>query len=148
MPYRHLLVPTDGSELSVRALDQAIGLAKVLGAQLTVLHAKPPVPLPILGMGDAIDPATIDALVRAGRENAERVMAEALELVRHAGLEPGVQALEHATPHAAITQAARELGCDLIVMASHGRRGLEGLLLGSETQKVLATSPCPVLVVR
>jgi nucleotide-binding universal stress UspA family protein len=68
--------------------------------------------------------------------------------VRHAGLEPGVQALEHATPHAAITQAARELGCDLIVMASHGRRGLEGLLLGSETQKVLAISPCPVLVVR
>jgi nucleotide-binding universal stress UspA family protein len=129
-------------------LDQAIGLAKVLGARLTVLHAKPPVPLPILGMGDAIDPATIDALVRAGRENAERVMAQALEQVRHAGLEPGEQALEHATPHAAITQAARELGCDLIVMASHGRRGLEGLLLGSETQKVLATSPCPVLVVR
>ncbi|MFM1811741.1 MAG: hypothetical protein RLZZ336_679 [Cyanobacteriota bacterium] len=148
MPYTHLLVPTDGSELSVRALDQAIGLAKVLGARLTVLHAKPPVPLPILGMGDAIDPATIDALVRAGRENAERVMAQALEQVRHAGLEPGEQALEHATPHAAITQAARELGCDLIVMASHGRRGLEGLLLGSETQKVLATSPCPVLVVR
>ena len=148
MPYTHLLVPTDGSELSVRALDQAIGLAKALGAQLTVLHAKPPVPLPILGMGDAIDPATIDALVRAGRQNAERVMAEALDQVRHAGLEPGVQALEHATPHAAITQAARELGCDLIVMASHGRRGLEGLLLGSETQKVLATTPCPVLVVR
>ena len=148
MPYTHLLVPTDGSELSVRALEQAIGLAKALGARLTVLHAKPPVPLPILGMGDAIDPVTIDALVRAGRENAERVMAEALEQVRHAGLEPGEQALEHATPHAAITQTARELGCDLIVMASHGRRGLEGLLLGSETQKVLATSPCPVLVVR
>ena len=148
MLYTHLLVPTDGSELSVRALEQAIGLAKALGARLTVLHAKPPVPLPILGMGDAIDPVTIDALVRAGRENAERVMAEALEQVRHAGLEPGEQALEHATPHAAITQTARELGCDLIVMASHGRRGLEGLLLGSETQKVLATSPCPVLVVR
>lgn len=148
MPYTHLLVPTDGSELSVRALDQAIALAKALGAQLTVLHAKPPVPLPILGLGDAIDPATIDALVRAGRENAERVMAEALAQVRHGGLEPGEQAVEHASPHAAIVTAARELGCDLIVMASHGRRGLEGLLLGSETQKVLATSPCPVLVVR
>jgi len=108
MPYRHLLVPTDGSELSVRALDQAIALAKVLGAQLTVLHAQPPVPLPILGLGDAIDPVTIDTMMRA----------------------------------------TRELGCDLIVMASHGRCGLEGLLLGSETQKVLATSPCPVLVVR
>jgi len=148
MPATHLLVPTDGSELSVRALDQAIGLARALGARLTVLHARPPVPLPILGMGDAIDPATIDALVRAGRQNAERVMAEALAQVRHAGLEPGSQAIEHATPHAAIDHAARELGCDLIVMASHGRRGLEGLLLGSETQKVLAISPCPVLVVR
>ena len=148
MPYTHLLVPTDGSELSVRALDQAIGLAKALGAQLTVLHARPPVPLPILGLGDAIDPATIDTLVKASHEASERVMTEALAQVRRAGLEPGHQAVEHASPHMAITSAARELGCDLIVMASHGRRGLEGLLLGSETQKVLATSPCPVLVVR
>jgi nucleotide-binding universal stress UspA family protein len=148
MPYTHLLVPTDGSELSQQAVDQAIGLAKALGAKLTLLHAQPPVPLPILGMGDAIDPVTVDAMVRAARQGAERVMAEALAHVRTAGLEPGQQAVEHASPHAAITQAARELGCDLIVMASHGRRGLEGLLLGSETQKVLATSPCPVLVVR
>jgi nucleotide-binding universal stress UspA family protein len=106
------------------------------------------VPLPILGLGDAIDPATIDTLLQASRESAERVMTEALAQVRHAGLEPGQQAVEHASPHAAIVTAARELGCDLVVMASHGRRGLEGLLLGSETQKVLATSPCPVLVVR
>ncbi|MEB3172585.1 MAG: universal stress protein [Cyanobacteriota bacterium] len=148
MPYTHLLVPTDGSELSGQAVDQAIGLAKALGARLTLLHAQPPVPLPILGMGDAIDPVTVDTLVRASREGAERVMADALARVRASGLEPGQQAIEHASPHAAITQAARELGCDLIVMASHGRRGLEGLLLGSETQKVLATSPCPVLVVR
>ena len=148
MPYTHLLVPTDGSDLSVRALDQAIGLARALGARLTVLHARPPVPLPILGLGDAIDPATIDTLLQASRESAERVMTEALAQVRHAGLEPGQQAVEHASPHAAIVTAARELGCDLVVMASHGRRGLEGLLLGSETQKVLATSPCPVLVVR
>jgi len=75
-------------------------------------------------------------------------MAQALAQVREGGLEPGQQAVEHASPHMAIAAAARELGCDLIVMASHGRRGLEGLLLGSETQKVLATSPCPVLVVR
>jgi len=148
MPYRHLLVPTDGSELSVRALDQAIGLAKVLGAQLTVLHAQPPVPLPILGLGDAIDPVTIDTMMRATREGAAAVMDAAIAQVRGAGLQASQQAVEHASPHLAIVTAARELGCDLIVMASHGRRGLEGLLLGSETQKVLATSPCPVLVVR
>ncbi len=148
MPYTHLLVPTDGSELSGQAIDQAIGLAKALGAKLTLLHAQPPEPLPILGMGDAIDPVTVDAMVRAARQGAERVMAEALAQVQGAGLQAGQQAVEHASPHAAITQAARELGCDLIVMASHGRRGLEGLLLGSETQKVLASSPCPVLVVR
>jgi len=148
MPYSHLLVPTDGSELSMAALDQAIGLAEALGARITVLHAQPPVPLPILGMGDAIDPVTVDAMVRASRQGAERVMAEALERVHAAGQEPRQQAVEHTSPHAAIVEAARSLGCDLIVMASHGRRGLEGLLLGSETQKVLATSPCPVLVVR
>ena len=148
MPYHHLLVPTDGSELSVRALDQAIGLAKLLGAQLTVLHAQPPVPLPILGLGDAIDPVTIDTMMRATREGAEAVMDAAIAQVRAAGLQASQQAVEHASPHLAIVTAARELGCDLIVMASHGRRGLEGLLLGSETQKVLAISPCPVLVVR
>lgn len=148
MSYRHLLVPTDGSELSVAAIDQAITLAKALGARLTVMHAKPPVPLPIMGMGDTIDPVTVDSLVRASNEASERVLAEALAQVREAGVEPGAQAVDHASPHAAIVTAARELGCDLIVMASHGRRGLEGLLLGSETQKVLATSPCPVLVVR
>ena len=148
MTYSHLLVPTDGSELSVQAIDQAIGLAKALGAKLTVLHAKPPVPLPVLGLGDAIDPVTVDAMVRASNDAAAQVMAGALTQVRNAGLEPAQQAVEHASPHAAIVTAARELGCDLIVMASHGRRGLEGLLLGSETQKVLATSPCPVLVVR
>ena len=148
MPYHHLLVPTDGSELSVRALDQAIGLAKLLGAQLTVLHAQPPVPLPILGLGDAIDPVTIDTMMRATREGAEAVMDAAIAQVRAAGLQASQQAVEHTSPHLAIVTAARELGCDLIVMASHGRRGLEGLLLGSETQKVLATSPCPVLVVR
>ena len=148
MPYHHLLVPTEGSELSVRALDQAIGLAKLLGAQRTVLHAQPPVPLPILGLGDAIDPVTIDTMMRATREGAEAVMDAAIAQVRAAGLQASQQAVEHASPHLAIVTAARELGCDLIVMASHGRRGLEGLLLGSETQKVLATSPCPVLVVR
>ena len=148
MPYHHLLVPTDGSELSVRALDQAIGLAKLLGAQLTVLHAQPPVPLPILGLGDAIDPVTIDTMMRATREGAEAVMDAAIAQVRAAGLQASQQAVEHTSPNLAIVTAARELGCDLIVMASHGRRGLEGLLLGSETQKVLATSPCPVLVVR
>ena len=148
MTYSHLLVPTDGSELSDAAIDQAIGLAKALGAKLTLLHAKPPVPLPILGMGDTIDPITVDSMVRASSEASQRVMVDALARVRGAGLEPGQQAIEHAAPHMAIVTAARELGCDLIVMASHGRRGLEGLLLGSETQKVLATSPCPVLVVR
>ena len=148
MPYTHLLVPTDGSELSERALDQAIGLAKALGAHLTVLHAQPPVPLPILGMGDAIDPVTVDTMVRASREAAQAVMAAALIRARAAGLEPRQQQVEHASPHTAIVDAARSLGCDLIVMASHGRRGIEGFLLGSETQKVLATSPAPVLVVR
>jgi len=67
-------------------LDQAIALAKVLGAQLTVLHAQPPMPLPILGLGDAIDPATIDTMMRASREGAVAVMDAAIAQVRAAGL--------------------------------------------------------------
>ena len=148
MPYSHLLVPTDGSDLSERALAKALALAKIFGAHVTVLHAQPPVPLSLVGMGEVVDPGTVDALVNAARQNAVRVLLAAEAQGQAAGLSVAQENVLDAAPHRAIVEAAARLGCDLIVRASHGRRGLEGLLLGSETQKVLTHSPCAVLVVR
>jgi nucleotide-binding universal stress UspA family protein len=148
MPYTHLLVPTDGSELSARALDQAIALAQALGARITVQHVQLPVPLAMVGMGDYVDPATLNALIEAAGQQAAVVLEQAVARVRGAGVAVEQRAGLNASVHEAIVTAASQLGCDLIVMASHGRRGFEGLLLGSETQKVLTHSPCPVLVVR
>ena len=146
--YSHLLVPTDGSELSEAAIAQAVRLAECLGARITVLHARPTVPVPVMGMGEMLDPRTMDVLVAAGREDAERIVDAALKVARDAGVEARAERLQNDQPHRAIVDAATRLGCDLIVMASHGRRGLSGLLLGSETQRVLIEASCPVLVVR
>ena len=146
--YSHLLVPTDGSELSEAAIAQAVRLAECLGARITVLHARPTVPVPVMGMGEMLDPRTMDVLVAAGREDAERIVDAALKVASDAGVEARAERLQNDQPHRAIVDAATRLGCDLIVMASHGRRGLSGLLLGSETQRVLIEASCPVLVVR
>lgn len=146
--YSHLLVPTDGSELSEAAIAHAVRLAGCLGARITVLHARPTVPVPVMGMGEMLDPRTMDVLMAAGREDAERIIDAALKVARDAGVEAKAERLQNDQPHRAIVDAATRLGCDLIVMASHGRRGLSGLLLGSETQRVLIEASCPVLVVR
>jgi len=148
MPYRHLLVPTDGSELSGKAVQQAVELSQSLGARLTVFHVQTNFPISLVGVGELVDPHTVDALVTAARDNAQQILAEAAAVAQAAGVPCDQDTVVHALPHAAILEAAGRLGADLIVMASHGRRGLEGVLLGSETQRVLCQSPCPVLVVR
>ncbi|MFM7169517.1 MAG: universal stress protein [Cyanobium sp.] len=148
MVVQHLLVPTDGSQLSQRALSQALDLAKALGAQLTLLHVQPPLPVPLVGMGDMLDPATVDSLSKTAERESERIVKDA----QTAGLEAGVaihtEVVKQDLPYRAIVEAAKRHGCDLIVMASHGRKGLSGLLIGSETQRVLLHSPISVLVVR
>ncbi|MFM9086933.1 MAG: universal stress protein [Cyanobium sp.] len=148
MVVQHLLVPTDGSQLSQRALTQALDLAKALGAQLTLLHVQPPLPVPLVGMGDMLDPATVDSLSKTAERESERIVKDA----QTAGLEAGVaihtEVVKQDLPYRAIVEAAKRHGCDLIVMASHGRKGLSGLLIGSETQRVLLHSPISVLVVR
>jgi nucleotide-binding universal stress UspA family protein len=148
MPYRHLLVPTDGSELSDRAVTQAIALAAALGARLRVLHVQSSFPISLVGVGELVEPSTIDALVAAARQRAETILDTAATLARQAGVPVSASLRSDPQPHQAILAEATEQNCDLIVMASHGRRGLEGLLIGSETQRVLTQSSCPVLVVR
>ncbi|MEY4354472.1 MAG: hypothetical protein RLZZ609_2713 [Cyanobacteriota bacterium] len=148
MPYKHLLVPSDGTQRSAHALAQAIELAKALGAQLTLLHVQAPLPVPLIGMGDMLDPATVESLSQTAAKEADRILAEARTVAATAGIPIQTEVVKQDLPYRAIVEAAKRHDCDLIVMASHGRKGLSGLLLGSETQRVLLNAPIPVLVVR
>lgn len=148
MVYHHLLVPSDGTQLSNKALDQAIALAKALGAQLTLLHVQPPLPVPLVGMGDMLDPATVESLSKTAERESERILQAAQTAGLEAGLSIHTEVVKQDLPYRAIVDAAKRHGCDLIVMASHGRKGLSGLLIGSETQRVLLHAPISVLVVR
>jgi nucleotide-binding universal stress UspA family protein len=148
MPYHHLLVPTDGSELSGKAVQQAVALSHSLGASVTFFHVQSNFPISLVGVGELVDPNTVTALVQAARDSAEQILAAAAAIAKAAGVVSDQDSVVHSMPYAAIVEAAGRHGADLIVMASHGRRGLEGVLLGSETHKVLTHSSCPVLVVR
>lgn len=148
MEFSHFLVPSDGSERSRRAIDQAVALAARLGARITFLHVHPSAPLTLTGLGDSLDPRTLELLIAAGLRESDRILAEASAQAEQAGVPFACERLSGDQPHRAILSSAERLGCDLIVMASHGRRGLQGLLLGSETQRVLAQAPCAVLVHR
>lgn len=148
MTYRHILVPTDGSEISERAVEQAVSLAAALGARLRLLHVQVSFPISLVGVGELVEPSTVDALLAATQQRSETILGEAMARAAAAGVEAEQSLLVNPQPHQAILEEARTHGCDLIVMASHGRRGLEGLLIGSETQRVLTQSSCPMLVVR
>ncbi len=141
-----ILVPTDGSELSMKAVHGAIDLAKRLGARIVGMTVTEPYPYEHMARHTPIE---------THAHHDERMAAEGaarLEPVKAAASAAGVPVetvvKSAASPFEAIIAAASEHGCDSIVMASHGRRGLSGLLLGSETQKVLTHSTIPVLVLR
>ena len=148
--YKHILVPTDGSALSDKAVEAAIKLAKLAGARITAFHAVEPYPLQGAYASEASGIAELQPEIFA--ERSEEYAKRVLDAVASAAAAANVQCdTEYATSRSAsqaiVNKAATE-GCDLIVMASHGRRGLEGFLLGSETQKVLIHSKIPVLVCR
>jgi nucleotide-binding universal stress UspA family protein len=146
--FKHLLVPTDGSRLSEAALAQAIDLAKSLGARISVLHVvtnfmpDPAMDVPMLAAtaGEAFQQRAI--------AEAESILGSAVRRARAHDVEVRTHYVFSGEPYRAIVDEAQSSQCDLIVMASHGRRGLEALLLGSETQKVLTHCQVPVLVVR
>ena len=148
--YKHILVPTDGSELSDKAVEAAIKLAKLAGARITAFHALEPYPLQGAYAAEASGVAELQPEVFA--ERSEEYAKRVLDAVASAAAAANVQCTtNYATSRSAsqaIVNKARAENCDLIVMASHGRRGLEGFLLGSETQKVLTHSTIPVLVYR
>ncbi len=138
--YQHILIPTDGSERSARAIAQGIALAALLNARVTALMATPPIP-PIVLEGLA-------ALEQNAKDYAAQSLAVAAKAAAAAAVHCETTHLEHDRPWEAIIQTAERKGCDLIVMASHGRAGVSAVVLGSETNKVLTHSKVPVLVCR
>jgi nucleotide-binding universal stress UspA family protein len=145
--YRKMLVPTDGSDLSNEAVKEAVGLARALGSEIVLFYAVPRVHLPASAEGVPLSELR-ERLRHAMRVEAKAVLDKAAKLVASSGLAVEQHFIIGNTPYEAIIATAKKRKCDLIVMASHGRRGLAGVLIGSETQKVLTHSKIPVLVVR
>jgi nucleotide-binding universal stress UspA family protein len=145
--YKHILVPTDGSKLSTKAIKTAARLARLSGARLTGVSVMPPNPRPIYS-----ESVTYGIAPRNFKEIQEKAAKKALAVVKieadTAGIEVSTVSITADQPWRAIISTARARRCDLIVMASHGRGGLSALLLGSETAKVLTHSKIPVLVCR
>jgi nucleotide-binding universal stress UspA family protein len=146
--FKHVLVPTDGSPLSQSTVARAIAFAKDAGARITFFYAQPDFPMPIYGEGALIDPTTPEQFARSAAEEANRILALAKSAADAAGVAADTDTVVNEVPYEAVIDAAERHGCDLIFMASHGRRGIAGLLLGSETQKVLTHTTIPVLVYR
>ena len=146
--YKHLLVPTDGSKLSDKAVVQAIALAKALDAGVTFLHATPGMPRPVYADGVSVEMVSRKEYTQRAKADAAKVLDKAAAKATAAGLRSQVMHVTTDAPWESIVSAAKKAKADAIVMASHGRRGLASLLLGSETTKVLTHSTVPVLVVR
>lgn len=147
--FKHILLPTDGSKFADRAITQGMKLAKSMGAKITLFSVAPDF-LMIAGDVFAV-PASIKLRQRydwEARQRAEKMLAAIERRAARAGLKVESVVAVSDLPYQEIIKIARKRKCDLIVMASHGRRGLSRLLLGSETVKVLTHSRIPVLVVR
>ncbi|MBK9133877.1 MAG: universal stress protein [Betaproteobacteria bacterium] len=143
--YKRILFPTDGSEVTEKALATAISLAKLSGAQIYALSVKEPFPYSAISEMQPVPPQEFyDAQERIA---AARVQAAA-DAARAAGVTCQAHTVEAIHPWEAILDHAKTQNCDVIVMASHGRRGVSALLLGSETSRVLTHTTLPVLVVR
>jgi nucleotide-binding universal stress UspA family protein len=147
--FKHILLPTDGSKLSDRAVQRGITFAKEIKAHITAVHVVPEFQM-IVEEG-FVSPMTSELKRRFERESlahAGKLLGKVEKAAKEAGVKCETVAVVSDLPYQQIIETARKKKCDLIMMASHGRRGLSGLLLGSETAKVLTHSKVPVLVVR
>ena len=146
--FKHLLVPTDGSALSQDAVARAVSFAKEAGARITLFYARPQASQAYVGMGAISSPHLTQELLERLDGASGDILDAAEKLARDAGVPCHRLVSVGSRPHELIIQAAEANGCDLIFMASHGRKGINALLLGSQTQKVLTHSRVPVLVYR
>lgn len=147
--YRNILISTDGSELAGKAVEHGVTLAKEMGAAVTFVT--------VTEMWSALEmaseashgtPNPLEVYEEMAAESAQNILDAAQKCARDAGVRCETLHVRDRAPAEGIVATADEKGCDLIVMASHGRRGLNRLLLGSQTTEVLAYSKVPVLVVR
>lgn len=147
--FRHILVPTDGSKLAQDAVNKAVALAAESQARLTFFFANPDIESSVYGEAALLRTLDQEMLNRAINAKAQEILKQAQGVASSAGL-ANTQAIYVTSdePYSAIISAAEAQQCDLILMASHGHRGVKGLLLGSQTQKVLTHSKIPVLVFR
>jgi len=147
--YKHILIATDGSELAAKGLAHGSQLAKSIGASVTVVT--------VTESWSAVEMATlaqrggqniIKEFEQAAEETADRILDAAVKRVESYGIDPKTLHITDSHPAEGILQAAKENGCDLIVMASHGRRGLGRLFLGSQAAEVVSHAEIPVLIIR
>jgi nucleotide-binding universal stress UspA family protein len=144
--YKHLLIAIDGSDLAQKAMQQGLELAKAIGAKVTLVNVMPPWSSIAVGeVAVMFPPEEYEANMKAA---SKQLSDKALDAAKAAGVAATSVAATDPHPYKAILQAAADQGCDLIVMGSHGRRGIAGLLIGSETMKTLTHGNIPVLVYR
>jgi nucleotide-binding universal stress UspA family protein len=144
--FRHILIPTDGSELAGKAVSYGLALAKEQGAEVTAVTVSRPFHVMTLEPEMLTDSPDVYAKHVAAR--MRRTLDAVSEAARAAGVKCNVVSVEHEHPYRGIIDTAQTRGCDLIVIASHGRGGLSAVVLGSQTVKVLTHSKLPVLVYR
>jgi nucleotide-binding universal stress UspA family protein len=143
--YKRILFPTDGSDITQKAMQSALSLAKLCGASIETLAVMEPFPYSAISEMQPVPPQEFfDAQQRVAQARVKAVM----DAAQAAGIACKGHTVEALHPWEAILDHGKAQGCDLVIMASHGRRGVSALLLGSETQKVLTHSTLPVLVVR
>jgi nucleotide-binding universal stress UspA family protein len=144
--YKHILIPTDGSELSEKAIDHGTKLAKALNAKITTVTVSEPFHI------FAVNPTMLTDTPEEYKRRIAAASAKYIKAAKDTAAAAGVTCdgvhVEHENPYEAIIDTARKTGCDAILMASHGRRGVSAIVLGSETVKVLTHSTIPVVVVR
>ncbi len=143
--FKHILVPVDGSATSMQAVGKAAGLAKAFGSEVTAVYVLDPYPFTGVGADFAYGQAQY---LSAATAEANKALEDVKKLLDEAGVSTKTLVGEGHAIHAGVVRVAENVGADLIVMGSHGRRGLEKLVLGSVAQRVLQAAHIPVLVVR
>lgn len=144
--YKSILIPTDGSDLAAKAVKHGSSLAKHLGAKVTVLTVT--TPFHVFTLETKMVEDTPAEYAKEAKADAEKLLASAADTVKAAGVACETLQVEHEHVYQAIIDTAKSKGCDLIIMSSHGRRGVSAIVLGSVTVKVLTHSRIPVLVHR
>jgi nucleotide-binding universal stress UspA family protein len=144
--YKHLLIATDGSVLAQKAVEHGLALAKTLNAKATAVTVTEPWQAVIAGEGAMVFPT--DQYEASAAVAAEKILASVKEAAAAAGTDCDFVHVRDRYPAEGIVETAAQKGCDLIVMSSHGRRGLSRLLMGSQASEVVANSKVPVLICR